>query len=1020
ATAGNPLWAWRMSSDAQIGAQPQLYAPWDDPANWQTDADTRTLSAFVQGTVDCTKPGWINYSSTGGALGFAGSTTTDATFDATGLAAGTYRATLCLTSNASNAATLPVPLTFVVPNGGLMPPTLTKAFAPTSVVTDVPSTLTLTLANTGGTAVTLTSALTDTFPTDLVVAPTPNAATTCPSGTVTATAGAGSASLSSGAQIPANGTCTVTVDVVSATPNAYVNTIAAGGLQTSAGSNAAAATATLTVTEPPSCTTGSAVEAKATAGTTGPTGYTTVKAAFDAVNAGTHQGVVNLTVCADTTETASAVLNATGSGSASYTAATLKPAGGAARTVSGAIVAGSPLIDLAGATNVTIDGVNAGGNALTLSNTTVSNTAGTSTIRFINGASNNAVRRTTVLGSSGGAVGTATGNILFSTSTVAGGNSNNTIAGNDIGPAGANLPTKGVMSLGSAAANANTGNVVDANDIHDFFSPTTGVAGISINSNNTGWTISGNRIWQSAPRTFTATAQRYAGINLTASTGSFTVTGNRIGFANAAGTGTTTITGSTNTFRGIDAASTSTTVLTTIADNVIAGISQTTAVVPTSTTGTNFVGIMAGSTDGLIALTGNTVGSLDGSATIVVETTAGAQPVVGIYNFSNVVANVSNNRVGSITVQGTGTGVGFRGILVNTSSSQLATIVGNTVANVTDTQVGGYAMYGIQTTLPPVLLTDNVVRNFAGNANPASVVMSGIASTMSTSNAASTIARNTIHSLRDVVGGTGAAAGAIYAIDLALGTQANVVERNLVHSLSVDSTFTAYQLYGMILRGNGTQASTATVRNNMIRLGLDAAGNAITTPYAFVGIRDSAGTNVANQYYHNSIYIGGSGVASPGSNTYAFNSDTVTTTRNFQNNIFWNARSNVGTGGTAHVAIRLGGTASNPPGTTSNYNVILADGNDGVTGVFNAAIVPTLADWQTATGQDANSVAANPQFVAPSGDAATGDLHINPGVSTPVEGTGLLVPTVTDDFDGQTRSGLTPTDIGADAGNFMP
>ena len=30
-----------------------------------------------------------------------------------------------------------------------------------------------------------------------------------------------------------------------------------------------------------------------------------------------------------------------------------------------------------------------------------------------------------------------------------------------------------------------------------------------------------------------------------------------------------------------------------------------------------------------------------------------------------------------------------------------------------------------------------------------------------------------------------------------------------------------------------------------------------------------------------------------------------------------------------------------------------------------------------------------------------------------------MVASVTDDFDGQTRSGLTPVDIGADAGNFM-
>ena len=218
------------------------------------------------------------------------------------------------------------------------------------------------------------------------------------------------------------------------------------------------------------CTTGSPVEVSATSGTAGPNGYPTLKAGFDAINAGTHQGTISVGVCNDTTEAVPAVLNVSG-GTSSYTAISIKAAGGAARTVSGAIAAGSPLVDLVGANNVTIDGVNAAGNALTLSNTTASATAGTSTIRFINGASNNTVTRSTILGSSTGAAATGTGTVLFSTSTVAGGNSTNTISANDIGPAGANLPTKGVMGLGTAV-NLNVANVIDNNNIFDFFSPT--------------------------------------------------------------------------------------------------------------------------------------------------------------------------------------------------------------------------------------------------------------------------------------------------------------------------------------------------------------------------------------------------------------------------------------------------------------------------------------------------------------------------------------------------------------------
>jgi hypothetical protein len=151
------------------------------------------------------------------------------------------------TSAGSNASAASATLTVTPPP---LAPTLAKAFAPASVPVATPSTLTLTLANANASAATLTAALADTFPAGLVVASPANAATTCTGGTVTASVGAGAVTLSSGAQIPANGSCTVTVDVQSATAGGYANTIAAGALQTSAGSNAGAATAMLTVTAP--------------------------------------------------------------------------------------------------------------------------------------------------------------------------------------------------------------------------------------------------------------------------------------------------------------------------------------------------------------------------------------------------------------------------------------------------------------------------------------------------------------------------------------------------------------------------------------------------------------------------------------------------------------------------------------------------------------------------------------------------------------------------------------------------
>ena len=292
-----------------------------------------------------------------------------------------------------------------------------------------------------------------------------------------------------------------------------------------------------------------------------------------------------------------------------------------ARTVTGAITAGSPLINLNGAKNVSINGENVGGNSLTLSNTTASATASTSTIRLINGAQNNIITNCTVLGSSTQRSATAGGNILISTST-GGANSGNFITNNNIGPAGANLPTKGVMSLGSASPNNNTNNIIDNNNIFDFFSPTISVAGVSLQANTTITTVSNNRLYQTAPRVFTA-ALSYTGISGAIGTGAgtATITGNTIGFGAANGTGTTTISGNANTMAGISFSSASTVAATSIQGNTISGISQSTA----GNAVVAFTGIFfaAGRYD-VGTVTGNKIGSLDGSSTITLTFSSNA------------------------------------------------------------------------------------------------------------------------------------------------------------------------------------------------------------------------------------------------------------------------------------------------------------------------------------------------------------------------------------------------------------
>ncbi|HLX23617.1 MAG TPA: hypothetical protein VKR38_09755 [Usitatibacter sp.] len=123
-------------------------------------------------------------------------------------------------------------------------PTIAKAFAPATIVTNGVSTLTITIGNNNALPITVTS-LTDTFPAGLAVAPTPNLATTCAGGVASNTA---SSVTLTGGTVPANGTCTVKIDVTSASSGAALNnTIPAGTLTTSIGPNVVAASASLGV-----------------------------------------------------------------------------------------------------------------------------------------------------------------------------------------------------------------------------------------------------------------------------------------------------------------------------------------------------------------------------------------------------------------------------------------------------------------------------------------------------------------------------------------------------------------------------------------------------------------------------------------------------------------------------------------------------------------------------------------------------------------------------------------------------
>ena len=175
------------------------------------------------------------------------------------------------------------------------------------------------------------------------------------------------------------------------------------------------------------CDTAGPIEVEATAGNGGPAAYPNLAAAIAAINAGTHQGIINVEICANTTEPGAMFLNGNAAAPASYTSVTIRPLADGL-TISGPTVTGRGLIELNGADNVTIDGDNPnsiGTNRnLTIQNAAANTITFTSVIRValnttdVTTADNVTVKNLNLLGSATGR------NISTATSTT--GTENNT------------------------------------------------------------------------------------------------------------------------------------------------------------------------------------------------------------------------------------------------------------------------------------------------------------------------------------------------------------------------------------------------------------------------------------------------------------------------------------------------------------------------------------------------------------------------------------------------------------------
>ncbi|MHC1736587.1 MAG: T9SS type A sorting domain-containing protein [Ignavibacteriaceae bacterium] len=244
-------------------------------------------------------------------------------------------------------------------------------------------------------------------------------------------------------------------------------------------------------------------------------------------------------------------------------------------------------------------------------------------------------------------------------------------------------------------------------------------------------------------------------------------------------------------------------------------------------------------------------------------------------------------------------------------------------------------------------------------------------------------------------------------ITISSGVTNGLISGNKIHGIKYLGSST-YGGRGIVLSSNAASCNI-TVANNLI---YDILGDGSSTnfsshnPNTGISISSGGGYNL----YFNSVNLTGSANRNAATVSASLYVAPGVTSLNLKNNIFLNGITNVSN--TGDKAYSIYSAVPNTSFTNINYNdyYVLTGGDyAGVLGYLGGDIT-TIADWRTATGQDANSLNADPNFKA--------NDNLIPLSGSPVLSAGTPVAGVTTDFFGDARSGTNPS-IGASENAYV-
>lgn len=748
------------------------------------------------------------------------------------------------------------------------------------------------------------------------------------------------------------------------------------------------------------------------------TSLTLAGGAFAAINSAGINGNLVLEIRSDlTTETGANVLANFTDINGPHTI-TIRPNNNTMRTISGTNNA-QGLIVLAGADRVIIDGRDPSNSTLDYTNrylTIVNASTTASTLAISNDAVSCSIRSVIVEGSNTN----TTGVVNVSGGSISG-NDDLTIDYCDM-KNGASLPRVGLNMDGGSQSNDNV--QITNNRIFDFFNAASGATGINIGNLNSSILISGNSIYQTADRTATANIN-YRGIYINSASGSnFRVLNNFIGGTAAGATGAqrriTAPAGGYIRARLIEIQETGFSAASLVSGNTLRGVA-TTHFASTTAANASLYGILV--SRGRVDVRSNIIGGVT-AANISGTFTNATGRIAGIVFDTNssgtgIIGEITNNNIDGLFVTSSGTSSGDRlqsvGIYIEQEVGTDPIVIKNnlignlvsgenfTTASGTTVSTGTYVA-GIYASTSIALSIDRNKISRLGNRVGSNSQFFGIHLNNPIS------AQVTSNQIFNFVGSNNSSDYDIFAgvFVYQAGSGPVRVAKNLIRAFVTSSGGITN---GILMRVATTSPHIPRVENNMITLG-DVIAREIDFRGIYVRGAGSGVTTGSIEVFANSIVI--TGAASGTSNTQAFYRSSEQAGPLFlRANIFLNNRS----GGTGrHTALHVDAL----PNLTTNHNLLFASVAGDLTNTNST--YRNFANWQTASGQDANSTNfdISPKFMSVTG----GNLRIPHDNSSDVlnnvvdKGAANAGSNpVNDDIDNATRANIT--DIGASEVTLM-